>query len=90
MLCISSCSSHLLIYDKKLSNHPFFIQVTLGDMIFFKFIMIWVFFGIGGKKAMLCIFFFLLWIWGCACFYKELLKLSSGDVDFDLHKGVYG
>ena len=57
MLFISSCSSHLLIYDKKLSNHPFFIQVTLGDLIFFKFSMIWVFFGIGGKKAMLCIFF---------------------------------
>ena len=57
MLCISSCSSHLLIYDKKSSNRPFFIQVTLGDLIFFKFSMIWVFFGIGGKKQCFVFFF---------------------------------
>ena len=42
-----------------------------------------------GENKQCFVFFFLLRIWGCVCFYRELLTLSSSDVDFDLHKGVY-
>ena len=37
MLCIFSCSSNLLIYDKKSSNPPFSFQVTLDWDLIFKF-----------------------------------------------------
>ena len=44
---------------------------------------------LGENKQCFVFFFFLLRIWGCVCFYRELLTLSGSDVDFDLHKGVY-
>ena len=48
MLGIFTCSSHILIYDKKSSDLPFSIQVTLDwDLIFLSLSMIWVFFGMG-------------------------------------------
>ena len=51
------------------------------------FVLFWVL-----KKFMgTCFVFFFFCGYGVVfAFIKSYLKLSGGDVDFDLHKGVYG